>query len=148
MADLMLMKEAAKIWGCPRGRWPVFAKRENLKAQKKAAATGSSPLLGKSQLITASNPVWIKKQKDTCLPLAIGISDYRLVSTEYYYIDKTMLIKDFLDERSVVSLFTRARRFDKTLILKIVKSDASFSGNYMCKVALPNKEIVFYKIQI
>lgn len=36
-------------------------------------------------------------------PLPIGISDYRLVSTEYYYVDKAMMIKDFIDERAMVS---------------------------------------------
>lgn len=49
------------------------------------------------------------------LPLPIGVADYRLASTEYYYIDKTLMIKEFLDERPMVSLFTRPRRFGKTL---------------------------------
>ncbi|MBR3965989.1 MAG: hypothetical protein IKJ91_02830, partial [Clostridia bacterium] len=40
-------------------------------------------------------PISTIRQPD--LPLPIGISDYRLASTEYYYIDKTMMIKDFLD---------------------------------------------------
>ena len=31
------------------------------------------------------------------LPLPIGVADYRLASTEYYYIDKTLMIKEFLD---------------------------------------------------
>ena len=52
------------------------------------------------------------------LPLPIGVSDYRLASTEYYYIDKTMMIKEFIDERPLVTLFTRPRRF----VLKIKKS--------------------------
>ena len=34
---------------------------------------------------------------------------------EYYYVDKTMLIKEFLDQKPLVSLFTRPRRFGKTL---------------------------------
>ena len=48
-------------------------------------------------------------------PLPVGISDYREACTNYYYIDKTLLIKDFLDERPKVSLFTRPRRFGKSL---------------------------------
>lgn len=55
------------------------------------------------------------------LPLPIGISEYRLASTQYYYIDKTMLIKDFLDERPKVSLFTRPRRFGKTLNMDMLR---------------------------
>lgn len=56
------------------------------------------------------------------LPLPIGISDYRLASSEYYYIDKTMLIKEFLDERPMVSLFTRPRRFGKTLNMDMIRT--------------------------
>ena len=33
-------------------------------------------------------------------PLPVGISDYRRASTEYYYVDKTMMIKEFIDERT------------------------------------------------
>lgn len=48
-------------------------------------------------------------------PLPIGESDYKTASTEYYYVDKTLMIRDFLDNRPKVSLFTRPRRFGKTL---------------------------------
>lgn len=50
------------------------------------------------------------------------ISDYRLASSEYYYIDKTMMIKDFIDERPMVSLFTRPRRFGKTLNMDMLRT--------------------------
>lgn len=56
------------------------------------------------------------------LPLPIGISEYRLASTQYYYIDKTMMIKDFLDERPMVSLYTRPRRFGKTLNMDMLRT--------------------------
>lgn len=63
------------------------------------------------------------EQKNSAqLPLPIGISDYRLASTEYYYIDKTMMIKDFIDERPMVSLFTRPRRFGKTLNMDMLRT--------------------------
>ena len=39
-----------------------------------------------------------RKQKER-LPLPIGVSDYRLATTEYYYIDKTLMIRDFIEER-------------------------------------------------
>ena len=56
------------------------------------------------------------KQNITKLkPLPIGISDYIRAQEEYYYVDKTLLIKDFLDKKPLVSLFTRPRRFGKTL---------------------------------
>lgn len=55
------------------------------------------------------------------LPLPIGISDYRKASREYYYVDKTLLIRDFIDERPQVSLFTRPRRFGKTLNMDMLR---------------------------
>ena len=55
------------------------------------------------------------------LPLPIGISDYRKASSEYYYVDKTLLIRDFIDERPQVSLFTRPRRFGKTLNMDMLR---------------------------
>ena len=55
-------------------------------------------------------------------PLPIGVSDYRDACTNYYYVDKTMLIKEFLDERPKVSLFTRPRRFGKTLNMDMLRT--------------------------
>lgn len=57
----------------------------------------------------------VEKGKISRLPLPVGISDYRIASESYYYVDKTMMIKEFLDERPMVSLFLRPRRFGKTL---------------------------------
>ena len=56
------------------------------------------------------------------MPLPIGVSDFRLAQAEYYYVDKTMLIKDFIDERPMVTLFTRPRRFGKTLNMDMLRT--------------------------
>ena len=56
------------------------------------------------------------------LPLPVGVSDYRLASTEYYYVDKTLLLKDLIDERPMVTLFTRPRRFGKTLNMDMIRT--------------------------
>ncbi len=56
------------------------------------------------------------------LPLPVGVSDYCLASTEYYYIDKTMMLKDFIDERPMVTLFMRPRRFGKTLNMDMIRT--------------------------
>ena len=53
--------------------------------------------------------------------LPIGISDYVRAQSEYYYVDKTMLIKEFLDKKPLVSLFTRPRRFGKTLNMDMLR---------------------------
>lgn len=53
--------------------------------------------------------------------LPIGISDYIRAQSEYYYVDKTLMIKDFLDKKPLVSLFTRPRRFGKTLNMDMLR---------------------------
>ena len=55
------------------------------------------------------------------LPLPVGISDFKTVCSSYYYVDKTLLIKDVLDEKAGVSLFTRPRRFGKTLNMDMLR---------------------------
>lgn len=40
-----------------------------------------------------------------------------MIAGEYYYVDKTMLVKEVLDNGTSVSLFTRPRRFGKTLAM-------------------------------
>ena len=54
-------------------------------------------------------------------PLPIGVSDYCDACSNYYYVDKTLLIKDLLDERAKVSLFTRPRRFGNTLNMDMLR---------------------------
>lgn len=53
--------------------------------------------------------------------LPIGISDFKLATTGYYYVDKTLMIRDFLDKKPMVSLFTRPRRFGKTLNMDMLR---------------------------
>ena len=57
----------------------------------------------------------------TIKSLPIGISDYVRAQSEYYYVDKTLLTKEFLDRRPLVSLFTRPRRFGKTLNMDMLR---------------------------
>lgn len=59
--------------------------------------------------------------KDKKKPLPIGVSDFKSATTNYYYVDKTLLIKDFLDNKPIVSLFTRPRRFGKTLNMDMLR---------------------------
>ncbi len=55
-------------------------------------------------------------------PLPIGVEDFeRIIEEEYYYVDKTELIKDILDKKAMVNLFTRPRRFGKTLNISMLR---------------------------
>ncbi len=114
----MKTREAAAIWGiterrvnelCRKGRIPGAYKDERIwiipdNALKPSDKRGRS-----------TRPQLTRK------PLPIGVSDFRDACSNYYYVDKTMLIKDFLDERAKVSLFTRPRRFGKTLNMDMLR---------------------------
>ena len=52
----------------------------------------------------------------------VGIEDFeRIINEDYYYVDKTMLIEKLLINRAPVTLFTRPRRFGKTLNMSMLK---------------------------
>lgn len=55
-------------------------------------------------------------------PLPVGIENFKnIIESEYYYVDKTMFIKELLDLKEKVNLFTRPRRFGKTLNLSMLR---------------------------
>ena len=54
--------------------------------------------------------------------LPIGMSDFkRIIEENYYYVDKTGLISSILKDGANVNLFTRPRRFGKTLNMSMLK---------------------------
>ena len=73
------------------------------------------------------------------LKLPVGIDDFRkLRESHFYYVDKTRLIEQLLLNWSEVTLFTRPRRFGKTLNMSMLKSffdigtdEALFDGLYI-----------------
>lgn len=55
-------------------------------------------------------------------PLPIGIDNFKkIIDGNYYFIDKTWLIKELLDKKGAVTLFTRPRRFGKTLNMSMIQ---------------------------
>ena len=65
-------------------------------------------------------------------PLPIGVDNFeRMIIDGYYYIDKTMLIKELVDLKGEVNLFTRPRRFGKTLNLSMLRYFFEDTGNEM-----------------
>lgn len=55
-------------------------------------------------------------------PLPIGIENFaEMIEQGYYYADKTLFIKELIDKKGKVNLFTRPRRFGKTLCLSMVR---------------------------
>ena len=56
------------------------------------------------------------------LPCPVGITSYKEASSQCYYVDKTLLIRDIIDDHSKVYLFTRPRRFGKTLTMDMIRT--------------------------
>ena len=55
--------------------------------------------------------------------LGVGISDFKkIIESNNFYVDKSLLIKDLIDFNDEVTLITRPRRFGKTLNLDMLRS--------------------------
>jgi len=64
--------------------------------------------------------------------LPVGKSDFRIVresEIENYYVDKSLMIKDFIEEDKVVTLVTRPRRFGKTLNMTMLREFFDATGD-------------------
>lgn len=128
MVKFMTTREASEKWNITERRINVLCKegritgayKENKRWVIPANAVKPVDKRFKGDVVLVAE----KKNEyksDKKLPLPIGISDYRKASSEYYYVDKTLLIRDFIDERPLVSLFTRPRRFGKTLNMDMLR---------------------------
>lgn len=116
-------KEKAAEWGisyrsvnnmCKSGKIPGAFKVDNFWQIPDDAIKPTDGRISSGKYIKKSMQVERKA-------LPIGISDYVRAQSEYYYVDKTLLIKDFLDQKPLVSLFTRPRRFGKTLNMDMLR---------------------------
>ena len=62
--------------------------------------------------------------------LPVGIDDFtKIRNGNYYYVDKSLLIKDIIKAGSEVTLFTRPRRFGKSLNMSMLKNFFSVNGD-------------------
>ena len=94
-------------------RWMIPENAERPDAARKAAAGYGESVVRQWMVRETDNTEWEVGNVGGInrMALPIGISDFRLAVSRYYYVDKTLLIKDLLDYRPMVSLFTRPRRF-------------------------------------
>lgn len=123
MQNMISVKQAAQKWNLSERRITRLCNEGRIHGAEKQGRSWKIPAdTERPSDNRFKDGSYKKKNTSSKLPLPIGISDYRIASTEYYYIDKTMLIKDFLDERPKVSLFTRPRRFGKTLNMDMLRT--------------------------
>ena len=123
MIKMISVKEAARQWNITERRVAELCRSGRIEGTVRQGRSWQIPA-------DASKPAdkrirsgsYRKNQRSSCRPLPIGVSDFRLAQAEYYYVDKTMLIKDFIDERPMVTLFTRPRRFGKTLNMDMLRT--------------------------
>ena len=113
--EYMTILEAAKQWGVSSRRVQQLCREGTVDGAKKEGRTWMIPAdTQKGVRAKAAN-------RRQLLPLPVGISSYIEAVTKYYYIDKTLLIRDLLDSLPKVSLFTRPRRFGKTLNMDMLR---------------------------
>lgn len=116
-------KEMALIWNVTERSVTKFCNEGKIPGAMKVGKSWAIPDDAKKPVDgRVSSGKYVKKRdNEEKKPLPIGISDYVRAQSEYYYVDKTLLIKDFLDRKPLVSLFTRPRRFGKTLNMDMLR---------------------------
>lgn len=116
-------KEMALIWNVTERSVTKFCNEGKIPGAMKVGKSWAIPDDAKKPVDgRVSFGKYVKKRdNEEKKPLPIGISDYVRAQSEYYYVDKTLLIKDFLDRKPLVSLFTRPRRFGKTLNMDMLR---------------------------
>ena len=121
MKSYMNTSEAAKRWGITPRRIGILCSEGRIPGAYKERSRWRIPVDAEKPADQRSGKARVREGAPGKLPLPVGISDFRKASREYYYVDKTLLIRDFLDERPQVSLFTRPRRFGKTLNMDMLR---------------------------
>lgn len=133
---MMTSKEKAQQWGISERAVRTLCNDGRILGAVKSGKSWQIPDdAEKPEDGRVKSGAYSKKDKKA---LPIGISDYVRAQSEYYYVDKTLLIKDFLDRKPLVSLFTRPRRFGKTLNMDMLrvffeKSDEDTSAYFKDK---------------
>ncbi len=111
----LTISEASKLWGITPRRIQQLCKSGEIPGVVKK---------GRAWQIPDNAEINVRGREKTrtgLLPLPIGVSSYVEAVENYYYVDKTLLIRDFIDALTKVSLFTRPRRFGKTLNMDMLR---------------------------
>ena len=120
--NYMDVKAAAKYWNLTNRRLTMLCRNGRSEGAKKEGGIWLIPTNAAKPEDGRSNKANTIMKNTKKLPMPIGISDFKELVARYYYVDKTLMIKEFIDTRPKVSLFTRPRRFGKTLAMDMLKT--------------------------
>lgn len=119
-------QEAADLWGISERRVALLAKQGRLEGARKMGGRWMIP-------VSTEKPADARMKSTTETfadggalagkrPMPLGMSDFKRVAKSYHYVDKTLMIRDFLDEQPTVALLLRPEGFGKTLTLSMLRT--------------------------
>ena len=112
-------KEAAELLGLSTRRIVGLCNKRSFEG---AVQEGRNWKIPKDSVIKYGGLLDNPDDGNKILTCAVGNTSYIEVVKNSYYVDKTLLIRDLIDDQAPVILFTRPRRFGKTLALDMLKS--------------------------
>ncbi|MBD5101423.1 MAG: AAA family ATPase [Subdoligranulum sp.] len=123
MVGWMTVQETAERWNLTTRRVAVLCKENRIPGVERHGHRWLIPAdAEKPADKRVRSGIYGKAAATSLLPLPVGVSDFKKAVTDYYYVDKTLLIRDFIDELPAVTLFTRPRRFGKTLNMDMIRT--------------------------
>lgn len=120
--NYMDVKTAASKWELTERRITTLCRDGRIEGAKKEKGVWLVPETAEKPVDGRKNKFAKAVETMTKLPLPIGESDFKKLIDNYYYVDKTLMIKEFIDSKPKVSLFTRPRRFGKTLAMGMLQT--------------------------
>ena len=120
--NYMDVKTAASKWELTERRITTLCRDGRIEGAKKEKGVWLVPEDAEKPTDGRTNKFAKAVKTITKLPLPIGESDFKKLVDSYYYVDKTLMIKEFIDSKPKVSLFTRPRRFGKTLAMGMLQT--------------------------
>lgn len=116
------VKTTASRWELTERRVTTLCRNGRIEGAKKEGGLWLIPENADKPSDGRKNKFTQAMKKTANLPLPIGVSNFKELVDNYYYVDKTLMIKEFIDSKPKVSLFTRPRRFGKTLAMDMIKT--------------------------
>ena len=116
MDGFMTTKEAAKLWASTEATVTSLCVDNIIEAKRIAGRWFISR--------DAKRPADLPILPDSArrLPVGVGMNNFKHYSANLYYVDKTLLLRDIINKATGIFLFTRPRRFGKSLNLNMIKT--------------------------